>query len=92
MLQAKFLKACGTLRETPVELRQFAEVKKDLSGQSEEHEGENFRSWLTETTIEKFNLEKQPDQPPSPMKVCDEWTKGSDSLEHTPSRFYPRIF
>ncbi|XP_057472578.1 protein JASON-like [Actinidia eriantha] len=48
-------------------------------------EPSNFHSWLPNISTEKFNLEKQPDQPATPTKLCEEWAKGLDSLEHTPS-------
>lgn len=89
MLQANFLKACGTLSETPGELRRIVESKKGPSDQTGENEDREFRSWFPNASIEKLNLKKQGDQSPSTIKVCEEWMTGSDSLEQTPSRFYP---
>lgn len=89
MLQAKFLKACGTLPETPGELRKIAESKKGSSDQTGENEDREFRSWFPNTSFEKLNFKKQADQSSSANKICEEWMAGSDSLEQTPSRFYP---
>ncbi|XP_027171250.1 protein JASON-like isoform X1 [Coffea eugenioides] len=83
--EAKFLKACGTLPETPVEIRQASEKWKDLSAQKGDHEHSKFRSWLTNTSAEKLNLEMNSDQPLTPTKHCERWMKLSDSLDHTPS-------
>lgn len=83
--EAKFLKACGTLPETPGELRKVAESKKDSTGQTGENEDGEFRSWFPNTSIEKLNFKKQADQSPLAIKVCEEWMTGSDSLEQTPS-------
>ncbi|XP_057464353.1 protein JASON-like [Actinidia eriantha] len=85
MDEARFLKACGTIIETPAELRKTPKKVNDLSHCDGDSEPSKFHSWLPNISTEKFNLEKQPDQPPTPTKLCEEWTKGSDSLEHTPS-------
>lgn len=91
ILQAKFLKACGTLVETPVEIRKASR----LNG-SPVHDGDSehskFHSWLPNTSIQKLQLENQPDQPPTPIKISEERGKGSDLSEHTPSRFLFQTF
>ncbi|KAA8524168.1 hypothetical protein F0562_010401 [Nyssa sinensis] len=84
--EAKFLKACGTLPETPFEIKKACVKLKDSSP----HDGTKhltFHSWLPNASIEKLNLDKQPHQPLTPVKICEEWVKGSDSSEHTPSSF-----
>ncbi|GFZ12334.1 aspartyl/glutamyl-tRNA(Asn/Gln) amidotransferase subunit [Actinidia rufa] len=80
-----FLKACGTIIETRAELQKAPEKVNDLLHCDGDSEPSNFHSWLPNISTEKFNLEKQPDQPPTPTKLCEEWAKGLDSLEHTPS-------
>lgn len=83
--QAKFLKACGTLSETPAEIRQATEKWQDLSAQEGDHKHSRFTSWLTNTSIEKPNIEIISDRPPTPIKNCEQWVDISGSLEHTPS-------
>ncbi|KAI3734242.1 hypothetical protein L6452_13707 [Arctium lappa] len=83
--EAKFLKACGTLPQTPAEIRNTDKLK-----DSRPHNGDaefTFNSWLPNTsytTIEKL-LEKQPDQLHFPIKLFEEWENGSDSSSHSPS-------
>ncbi|XAR52813.1 hypothetical protein NMG60_11021090 [Bertholletia excelsa] len=77
--EARFLKACGTLPATPAEFRKASEKFK-VHGDSEPLK---FHSWLPNASIEKLDLEKLSDQPPTPIKLCEE--KELDSLEHTPS-------
>lgn len=83
--EAKFLKACGALPETPAEIRQASEKWKDLSAQKGDQEDSKFRSWLTNTSVETLNLEMNSGQPLTPIKDCGQWLKVSDSLDHTPS-------
>ncbi|KAL7185166.1 hypothetical protein ACSBR2_027155 [Camellia fascicularis] len=82
--EARFLKACGTLLETPPELREGSGKFKDLSCDGDS-EASKFHSWLPNTSIEKLKLEKQPDQPPTPINLSEKRVKGLDSLEQTPS-------
>ncbi|KAJ4839351.1 hypothetical protein Tsubulata_008291 [Turnera subulata] len=59
--EAKFLKACGTLPRTPIEIRKVSEKFKD----SEPSDSE-YHSWLPNTNVEKldFQFEKEIDQTP----------------------------
>lgn len=85
-MQARFLKACGTLVETPAEIR-----KASLKGSTtydRDSEPPKFHSWLPNTSIKKIQLDNQPDQPPTPIKLCEDWGKESASQELTPSRLY----
>lgn len=84
-MQAKFLKACGTLPETPVEIRKASKILKD-SPPNGDAESSKFHSWLPDTSIQKLNLEMQPDQPPTPFKLSEEWVSASGSSARTPSR------
>ncbi|KAL5571334.1 hypothetical protein UlMin_020931 [Ulmus minor] len=82
--EAKFLKACGTLAETPVEIRK-ASSKLNGSPDDDGHsEPSNFHSWLPNTSIKKLQLEDQPDQPATPVKLGEERNMALGSLEHTP--------
>uniref|UniRef100_A0A5B7BDI4 Protein JASON n=1 Tax=Davidia involucrata TaxID=16924 RepID=A0A5B7BDI4_DAVIN len=83
--EAKFLKACGTLPETPVEIRKASVKLKESSPRDGDCKHLKFHSWLPNTSIEKLDLDKLPHQPPTPIKICEEWVKGSVSSEHTPS-------
>ncbi|KAJ0713784.1 putative protein JASON [Helianthus annuus] len=80
--EAKFLKACGTLPQTPVEIR-----KSDESKDSQPHNGDTestFDSRLLNTAFEDA-LQKQPDQSQSPITVIQKWDNGSDSSSHSSS-------
>ncbi|CAK7346642.1 unnamed protein product [Dovyalis caffra] len=48
-------------------------------------EPSKFHSWLPNTSMEKFQMDNQTDQPPTPVKLCEEWGKSSVSSEQTPS-------
>ncbi|KAB1209666.1 hypothetical protein CJ030_MR6G029209 [Morella rubra] len=83
--EAKFLKACGTLVETPSEIRKATEKLKSSPPYDGDSGPRKFHSWLPNTSIKKLQLENQLDQPPTPVKLCGEWGKGSVSQERTPS-------
>ncbi|KAL2521811.1 protein JASON [Forsythia ovata] len=84
--EAKFLKACGTLPETPAEIRKASEKWKDASTKDAEATPLKFNSWLSNASIEKLNLEKQPDESPTHGKISEEQIMESGSLVKTPSR------
>lgn len=88
ILQAKFLKACGTLVETPVEIRKASSKLNGSPHHDRGSEPPKFNSWLPNTSIKQLQQEDQPDQPLTPIKLGEEWGKGSRRSEHTPSRFY----
>ncbi|XP_038683325.1 protein JASON-like isoform X2 [Tripterygium wilfordii] len=82
--EAKFLKACGTLPETPAEIRKASE---QLKGSSLCHKGSEpleFHSWLSNSSIQKLQLDKQLDLPRTPVKLGEELRKDLESLEQTP--------
>lgn len=85
-MQARFLKACGTLPETPAEIRKAPEKFTRISTYDADLQPTKFHSWLPDIPIEKLNLEKQPDLPPTPMKQSEAWVKGSGSSELSPER------
>ncbi|XP_024180319.1 protein JASON isoform X5 [Rosa chinensis] len=78
--EAKFLKACGTIVETPVEIRKASKLI-GSPHHDRDSEPSKFNSWLPNTSIKKLQQENQPEQPPTPVKLFEEWGKGS---EHTP--------
>ncbi|XP_004243611.1 protein JASON [Solanum lycopersicum] len=80
--QAKFLKACGTLPETPAEIRKGLAKCKDLSASKGDVEPLKFKSWLSDVAVEKFNLDLLPDHPITPSK-SNELEKKSGSSTHT---------
>lgn len=83
--EAKFLKACGTLTETPIEIRKACEKFNGSPTLDKDSEPSKFHSWLPSTSIKKLQLDNQTDQPLTPVKLCEEWGKGSVSSEQTPS-------
>uniref|UniRef100_A0A2N9FU50 Protein JASON n=1 Tax=Fagus sylvatica TaxID=28930 RepID=A0A2N9FU50_FAGSY len=82
--EARFLKACGTLAETPTEIRKASKLNFSPS-YDRDPEPQKFHSWLPNTSIKKLQLDNQPDQPHTPIKLCEEWGKGSGLQEQTPS-------
>lgn len=85
-LKAKFLKACGTLLETPAEIRKASEKLDCSPPVGKDSEPSKFHSWLPNTSIKKLQLDKPIDQPPTPIRLGEEWERGLVSSEHTPSR------
>ncbi|GMJ16114.1 JASON [Hibiscus trionum] len=83
MDEAKFLKACGTIPETPVEIRKASQKFKQ-SPPCGDSKTSKFRSWLPNTSIDKLQLDKQSDHPANPNKLFEALER-SDSLENTPS-------
>ncbi|XP_065852395.1 protein JASON isoform X2 [Euphorbia lathyris] len=83
--EAKFLKACGTLPETPAEIRKASKGLKSSPPLNKGSESPDFRSWLPNTSIKKFQLDNQIDESSFPIKLCDELGHGSPSSELTPT-------
>ncbi|KAK4397792.1 protein JASON [Sesamum angolense] len=84
--EAKFLKACGTLPETPIEIRKASEKWQDIPARIGEEKSSKLVSWLPNASIEKLKLEKQSDESPRPVKIHEEWLTGLGSLMDSPSR------
>lgn len=78
--EAKFLKACGTLPETPAEIRKSGQLPPN---QDSEHS--KFHSWLPDASFQKLNLDMHCNQSPTPVNRYDGWVTGSDSLDCSPS-------
>ncbi|KAK6238505.1 hypothetical protein QUC31_003974 [Theobroma cacao] len=83
--EAKFLKACGTIPETPAEIRKASRRFKQSPPCGGDSEPSKFQSWLPNTSIDKFQLDKQSDQPPTPIKLFEALERGPDSSENTPT-------
>ncbi|XP_076882609.1 protein JASON-like isoform X2 [Bidens hawaiensis] len=76
LAEAKFLKACGTLPQTPAE---FRKTKKSRDSQPHNKDTEStFSSNIPNTGIED-TLQKHPDQLQSQITVFQKWNNGSDS-------------
>ncbi|KAI3975162.1 hypothetical protein MKX01_004131 [Papaver californicum] len=84
--EAKFLKSCGTLAETPAELRKtYAGVNHSTTPDGDS-ENNKFHSWMPGMSIKKLQWEEQPNQvSDSPAKLSEELVKEADSSEHKPS-------
>ena len=85
-LQAKFLRACGTLTETPTEIRKACDKFKGSPGLDNYSESSKFHSWLPNTSMEKLQLDNQNEDSRTPVKLWEELGKGSFSSEQIPSR------
>jgi hypothetical protein len=87
ILQAKFLKACGTMASTPGEIRKATEKLKVSPYSNKDSDPPKFRSWLLDTSAQNVSIDVQPFNPPTPKKHSEEWEKRTDCSDHTPSRF-----
>ncbi|KAJ6337147.1 hypothetical protein OIU76_006925 [Salix suchowensis] len=83
--EAKFLKACGTLPETPIEIRKACEKFKGSPELDKYSENSEFHSWLPSTSIKKLQLDNQNEDSRTPVKLWEDLGKGSVSSEQTPS-------
>ncbi|BAT80806.1 hypothetical protein VIGAN_03041600 [Vigna angularis var. angularis] len=81
--EAKFLKACGTLPGTPIEIRKASEQLKKSPSPDHESDPSRFYSWLPNTSLEKLQPDVQSFDPPTPIKLCHEWGNSMNSFEHT---------
>ncbi|KAJ4981130.1 hypothetical protein NE237_031967 [Protea cynaroides] len=83
--EAKFLKACGTLLETPAEIRKTSEKVKDAPTRDGESEPSGLHSWLPSSSVKKLHWEEQPDQASiSPATFCENMGGELGSSEHEP--------
>ncbi|KAM7262681.1 hypothetical protein ACFE04_000364 [Oxalis oulophora] len=81
--EAKFLKACGTIPETPIEIRKASQKLKSSPPCDKHSDPSKFHSWLSDSSIKKLELDEQSDQ--SPTKA--ELPVGACFLEQTPSSY-----
>lgn len=79
-LQAKFLKACGTIVETPAEIRKATRKLLGSPHDNRDLEPSQYQS------LPNASLETHPDLPRTPVKHLEEWGNESGSAERTPSR------
>ncbi|CAH8339870.1 unnamed protein product [Eruca vesicaria subsp. sativa] len=77
--EARFLKACGTIPETPIEIRK-ASLK--LRSPTQHSGSSHFHSWISSSSALGFHV----DESPTPMKACEEVERPSFTSEQTPSR------
>lgn len=82
--EAKFLKACGTLLETPVEIRKVSSKWVGKSTHSEE-----LNSLITSAFIDKLRLKEPLDETSTPVKSSGEWVTGAGFLVGTPNSSMP---
>ncbi|XWS75699.1 hypothetical protein CRYUN_Cryun01aG0114100 [Craigia yunnanensis] len=82
--EAKFLKACGTIPDTPAEIRKASQKFKQSPPCGGDSETSKCHSWLPNTSIDKFQLDKQSDQPLTPNTLFEALGKRSNSPENTP--------
>ncbi|XP_011100505.1 protein JASON isoform X1 [Sesamum indicum] len=83
--EAKFLKACGTLPQTPIEIRKASEKWQDIPARIGEEKSSKLISWLPNASIEKLKLEKQSDESPRPVKIHEESLTGLGYSLDSPS-------
>ncbi|XP_030519372.1 protein JASON isoform X2 [Rhodamnia argentea] len=85
--EGKFLKACGTLQETPNEIRKASNWPMASSTEGRDSENSKFHSWLPVSSIERLQLElnKELELSPTPLRLSDKYGEGSNSAEHTAS-------
>ncbi|XP_010457790.1 PREDICTED: protein JASON-like [Camelina sativa] len=75
--EARFLKACGTIPETPIEIRKASQT---IS--SPQHSGSShFHSWISSSSAMGSHLAESP----TPTKACEEVARLSFTSEQTPS-------
>ncbi|KAB2610865.1 hypothetical protein D8674_018897 [Pyrus ussuriensis x Pyrus communis] len=72
ILQAKFLKACGTIAETPAEIRKVSSRLNGSSHHDRDSQPPKFNSWLPNTSIRNLQQDTR------------RWGMGSGPSEHTP--------
>ncbi|XP_030466722.1 protein JASON-like [Syzygium oleosum] len=83
--EAKFLKACGTLPETPAEIRKATDTFMFSPPNREDSESSKFHSWLPHTSVRKLQLTKPTELSPTPVKLFVDSGSDSASQEHAPT-------
>ncbi|XP_071722399.1 protein JASON-like [Rutidosis leptorrhynchoides] len=83
--EAKFLKACGTLPETPAEIRKATDKFMFSPPNHGDSESSEFHSWLPHTSIRKLQLNKPTEVSPTPVKLFVDSGSDSASQEHAPT-------
>ncbi|KAI3812317.1 hypothetical protein L1987_17024 [Smallanthus sonchifolius] len=80
--EAKFLKDCGTLPQTPAEIRNNEKLT-NSKPQKVDEESSTFHSWIQNASIEKVKPGKQPGPESTSVKLFEEWENGLDSSSHS---------
>ncbi|KAL5716099.1 hypothetical protein ACHQM5_017832 [Ranunculus cassubicifolius] len=73
-IEAKFLKSCGALLETPIEIRKTSRrVTDDVLPHDEHSETSKYHSWLPITSMDKLRdgIQNESDSSPVPNKETD---------------------
>ena len=84
MKQAKFLKACGALQETPEEIRKLSNK---LNDSAEKDSEPKYHSWLPISTTELFENDELSGHLPA-VRSDEEITTEPDEMDSpTPCRF-----
>ncbi|CAI0449145.1 unnamed protein product [Linum tenue] len=83
--EARFLKACGTLPETPVEFRKASEKLKSSPPVDDSSDQSEFHSWLPNTSNKKLLADMPTDESSTPIKSCEELARCSISSDQAPS-------
>lgn len=83
--EAKFLKACGTIPETPAEIRKATDKFMFSPPNHGDSESSEFHSWLPHTSIRKLQLTKPTEVSPTPVKLFVDSGSDSASQEHAPT-------
>lgn len=86
-MQAKFLKSCGTLLETPIEIRKVSSKLMDKPTQSEE-----LDSLITSASIDTLRIKEPIDETSTPVKSRGEWVTRAGFVMGTPSRYHVCIW
>ncbi|XP_048138329.1 protein JASON-like isoform X2 [Rhodamnia argentea] len=82
--EAKFLKACGTLPETPAEIRKATDTFKFSPPNNGDSESSKFHSWLPHTSIRKLQPTKPTELSRTPVELFVDSGSDSASQEHAP--------
>ncbi|XP_010522057.1 PREDICTED: protein JASON-like isoform X2 [Tarenaya hassleriana] len=81
--EARFLKACGTLPKTPMEIRN-ASRKQDTPQHERDSVSSQFHSWISGSLAVKSLMDENTYEPPTPLKACEEMGQHSVASEQTP--------
>ncbi|GAB4842879.1 hypothetical protein Ancab_012858 [Ancistrocladus abbreviatus] len=79
--EARFLKACGALPETPAEIRKASKKLTDSPHDGSNSEPSEFHSWLPNTSISKLLKDKQLNEPPTPINFNEKQGTGLDPVK-----------
>ncbi|PKI77281.1 hypothetical protein CRG98_002226 [Punica granatum] len=83
--EAQFLKACGTLKETPCEIRKGTRRLIALPPEDADSERPKFHSWLPDEATQKLQPDKLSELPPTPLELREMLGEDLASQERSPS-------